>query len=167
MAFSIIPFLLLGLPIAEIAVFILVGQYIGLLPTLAMIFITAVLGSLLLRVQGFGLLRRIQAETERGAVPGRELVHGVMILVAGLLLLTPGFITDVLGFLLFIPPVRDAGWALLRERIVVMTSSRFGGAARQARPNGRPSEPVIDLDSDDFERNPDSSSPWGDKGPRR
>lgn len=165
MAFSLVPFLLLALPIAEIAVFILVGQYIGLLPTLAMIFVTAVLGSLLLRVQGFGLLQRIRTETERGAVPGRELVHGVMILLAGVLLLTPGFITDTLGFLLFIPAVRDAGWKLLRERIVVMTSSRFGGGVGD-RPRSEPGEPVIDLDAEEFERDPDPSSPWVGKGSR-
>lgn len=161
MAFSLIPFLLLALPVAEIAVFIVVGQYIGLLATLAMILVTAVIGSALLRIQGFGLLRRIGRETEQGRVPGRELVHGVMILIAGVLLLTPGFITDALGFLLFVPAVRDLGWRLLSERIVLMSSSGFAAHAesgRDARP-GR-GEPVIDLDAEDFERKTDPSSPW-------
>lgn len=161
MAFSIVPFLLLVLPVAEIAVFIVVGQYIGLLPTLAMILFTAVLGSFLLRVQGFGLLQRIRQETEQGRVPGRELVHGVMILVAGILLIVPGFITDALGFLLFIPAVRDIGWRLLRDRIVVMSTAGFAGQGRQNRPSRE--EHVIDLDSKDFERTPDPSSPWGDR----
>ena len=156
MAFSLIPLLLLALPVAEIAVFILVGQYIGLLPTLAMILVTAVIGSALLRVQGFGLLQRIRRESEQGRIPGRELVHGVMILVAGVLLLTPGFITDTLGFLLFIPAVRDLGWKLLRDRIVSMSSTRFGGRAG----GSRPSRGVIDLDPEEFERDPDRSSPW-------
>lgn len=162
MAFSIIPFLLLVLPVAEIAVFIVVGQYIGLLATLAMILFTAVLGSFLLRVQGFGLLQRIRLETEQGRVPGRELVHGVMILVAGILLIVPGFITDALGFLLFVPAVRDIGWRLLRDRIVVMSTSGFPGRGQRGR--SASGDRVIDLDSKDFERTPDSSSPWaGDK----
>ena len=140
MAFSLIPFLLLALPVAEIAVFIVVGQYIGLLATLAMILVTAVIGSALLRIQGFGLLQRIGREAEQGRVPGRELVHGVMILIAGVLLLTPGFITDAIGFLLFVPAVRDLGWRLLSDRIVLMSSSGFAaraGRGHDARPGAR------------------------------
>ena len=167
MAFSLVPLLLLALPVAEIAVFIVVGQYIGLFPTLAMILVTAVIGSALLRIQGFGLLQRIRQETERGRVPGRELVHGVMILVAGVLLLTPGFITDTLGFLLFVPAVRDAGWRVLRDRIVVMSSSGFAARAGARDPRAAPAEPVIDLDAEDFERNPDPSSPWAGRDGRR
>lgn len=162
MPFSIVPLVLLGLPIAEIAVFIVVGQYIGLWPTLGMILLTAVIGSMLLRIQGFGLLARIKEETGEGRVPGRELVHGVMIMLAGILLLTPGFITDVLGILLFIPPIRDAGWRLLKDRIVVVTpfgGPRGPGAAREPRNRGTP---VIDLGSEDFRRDPDSDSPWTD-----
>ncbi|TPW27259.1 FxsA family protein [Pararhizobium mangrovi] len=176
MAFSLIPFMLLALPIAEIAVFILVGQYIGLLPTVGIILLTAVLGSILLRVQGFGLLARIREESEKGRVPGRELVHGVMILVAGVLLLTPGFITDTLGFLLFVPPIRDAAWKLLRERIVIMSASGFrrpgrmdpdaGAHGRPGGPRGRRGEPVIDLGSDEFESKPDPSSPWNSRDDR-
>lgn len=166
MKFSLIPLLLLALPVAEIAVFIIVGQYIGLFPTLAMILVTAIIGSALLRIQGFGLLRRIRQETEAGRVPGRELVHGVMILVAGVLLLTPGFITDTLGFLLFIPAVRDLGWNLLRDRIVVMSSSGFATRGSSGPgPRASRGKPVIDLDPQDFERNPDHSSPWA--GPHK
>ena len=163
MAFSFIPLLLLALPVAEIAVFVVVGQYIGLLPTLAMILVTALIGSALLRIQGFGLLQRIRLETEQGRVPGRELVHGVMILIAGLLLLTPGFITDALGFLLFIPAVRDLAWSLLRNRIVMMSSPGLSGGAGGRRAHPSHGKPVIDLDAEDFERNPDPSSPWAER----
>lgn len=160
MPFSLAPFVLLGLPVAEIAVFIVVGRHIGVLPTLGMVLLTAVLGSILLRVQGFGLLARMRQEVENRRVPGRELVHGLMILLAGVLLITPGFITDALGFLLFIPPVRDLAWRLLKDRIVVMTP--FGGrtqpgAAREPPASGRP---VVDLETGEFRRDPDSSSPW-------
>lgn len=173
MRFSIVPFLLLAMPIAEIAVFILVGQQIGLLPTLGLILFTAVLGAILLRVQGFGLLQRISSEAQAGRVPGRELVHGVMILVAGVLLLTPGFVTDTLGFLLFIPAVRDLGWRLVRDRVIIVA---HGMGGRRARGSGRgpghggPGEPVIDLDEADFERNPSPDSPWRSEdkpGPER
>lgn len=171
MPFSIIPFVLLVVPIAEIAAFILIGQQIGLLPTLAMILVTAIIGSILLRVQGFGLLNRIREETEAGRLPGRQLVHGVMILIAGVLLLTPGFITDGLGFLLFVPAVRDAAWRLLQKRIVIVASSRGGfrsgpggarspdGSGRGRRPDGAP---VIDLEEEEFRRDPDPDSPWRD-----
>jgi UPF0716 protein FxsA len=85
-----------------------------------------------------------------------------MILVAGILLIVPGFITDTLGVLLFIPPVRDFGWRLLKERIVVISASRFGGR-RQPRGGREPSPgapPVIDLEAGEFEHNRDRPSPW-------
>lgn len=162
---SLIPILLLVVPLLEIAAFVVIGGEIGVLATLAMVFVTAVIGSILLRVQGFGLLRRIQEVTEQGGVPGRELVHGVMILIAGVLLLTPGFVTDTLGFLLFVPAIRDLGWNLVKDRIVV--AGRFGGEAGgfQAGPGrgrGKHSGPTIDLDEDEFSRSPDPDSPWRD-----
>lgn len=163
MPFSIVPFLLLIVPLAEIGAFIVIGREIGVLWTLAMVFVTAVVGSILLRVQGFGLLARIRAETEAGRVPGRELVHGMMILIAGVLLLTPGFITDSIGFLLFIPAVRDAGWALLKNRISIVTAGGFGGDAKQQPRNDPSASRTIDLDEEDFRRDPDSDSPWNRK----
>ncbi|MCR9136940.1 MAG: membrane protein FxsA [Alphaproteobacteria bacterium] len=166
MPFSIIPFLLLIVPLAEIGAFVIIGREIGVLWTLAMVFVTAVVGSILLRVQGFGLLARIRTETEAGRVPGRELVHGVMILIAGVLLLTPGFITDTIGFLLFIPAVRDAGWALLKNRISIVTAGGVGRGATHRANNEPQSSPTIDLDEDDFQRDPDSDSPWNKKKDR-
>jgi len=160
MPFSFVPILLLVIPLAEIAAFIVIGREIGVLWTLAMVFFTAVLGSVLLRVQGFGIVNRIRTEMEAGRMPGRELVHGVMILVAGILLLTPGFITDAMGFLLFIPAVRDAGWRFLRSRITIVSSGgyRSGGASTR-----RGEKPTIDLDESEFERDPNRDSPWAGK----
>jgi UPF0716 protein FxsA len=160
MPFSLIPVLLLVIPLAEIAAFIVIGREIGVLWTLAMVFFTAVLGSVLLRVQGFGIINRIRSEMEAGRMPGRELVHGVMILVAGILLLTPGFITDTMGFLLFIPAVRDAGWHFLRSRISIVTASPQGS---RGAPPDRDRQPTIDLDESEFERDPNRDSPWADK----
>ncbi len=168
---SLIPIILLAVPLMEIAAFVIIGGQIGVWATLGMVFFTAVLGSILLRVQGFGILRRISQIAEKGGVPGRELVHGVMILIAGVLLLTPGFVTDTLGFLLFVPAIRDIGWRLLKDRIVIAgqfsasSSSPFGPGGPGNRNNGGP---TIDLDEDDYSSTPDPDSPWkGGEGPRR
>lgn len=164
MPFSIIPFLLLAIPLLEIGAFIVVGGQIGVLPTLGLVLVTAIAGSILLRIQGFGVINRIRQTIDAGRVPGRELVHGVMILIAGVLLLTPGFITDTLGFLLFIPAVRDAGWALLRDRIVVVGGERNpqsqGGPGSYRHRGGR----TIDLDAEDYSGAPDERSPWRKPG---
>ncbi|WP_136657972.1 FxsA family protein [Nitratireductor sp. XY-223] len=159
MPFTLVPLLLLIVPLAEIGAFIIIGREIGVFWTLAMVFATAVVGSILLRIQGFGLINRIRQETEAGRVPGRELVHGVMILIAGVLLLTPGFITDAIGFLLFVPAIRDAGWALIRNRITIVSDRGFarGGFGNNTRQDG---SPTIDLDDEEFSRDPNSDSPW-------
>lgn len=146
MPFSLIPFLLLAIPLAEIAAFVVIGGQIGVVATLAMIVVTAIIGSILLRVQGFSLIARIQAETDAGRIPGRELVHGVMILIAGVLLLTPGFITDTLGFLLFVPALRDLGWNLVKNRITVVSARGFSERQTWRREDGR----TIDLNEDEY-----------------
>ncbi|MEX6508324.1 FxsA family protein [Jiella sp. M17.18] len=170
MPFALIPFALLLVPVLEIAVFILVGHLIGLWPTLGLVILTAAIGSALLRRQGLGTLGRIQAEIAAGRLPGRELVHGVMIAVAGVLLLTPGLVTDTLGFLLFVPAVRQAVWSALKSRMTVVTSSGFRAAAggTSTGPQPRRSGPdVVDLSGDDYHRHPDPQSPWnrGASGP--
>ncbi len=162
--FSFIPFVLLIFPILEISVFILVGQYIGLLPTLGLIFLTAAIGSVLLRVQGLSILRRLAEENNAGRLPARELVHGGMIVLAGILLITPGFVTDTIGFLLFVPAVRDAAWAFLRTRVsFAFSSSRFETRYENRDPHTKPSDGVIDLDEGEFKRDPDPNSPWRDQ----
>ena len=109
--------------------FILVGGKIGLLWTIALVILSAVAGSLLLRIQGFGAINRIRAELDAGRDPGRELAHGAMIMLAAVLLLIPGFVTDVFGLLLFIPPVRDAAWRFLKRRVVVAAHFRPASVA--------------------------------------
>ena len=145
MPLTLIPFLLLVIPLAEIATFVVVGGQIGVLPTIALVLATAVTGTILLRIQGFGVMARIRTTMDAGGIPGRDLVHGFMIMAAGLLLLTPGFITDTIGLLLFVPPVRDFAWSLIRDRIVVTASASY---RRGPRGDGR----TIDLDEDEFER---------------
>ena len=156
MRLSFLPLLLLALPLAEIAVFVMVGGEIGVLATIGLILATTLAGVLLLRVQGFGTVQRLQAAVENGGTPGRELAHGAMIVLAAFLLILPGFITDVLGFLLFVPWLREQAWRLLRNRVTVVTSFSRSSARRS---------PTIDLDEDEFTRHGDTP-PGGDDAPR-
>lgn len=138
--------LLVGLfivvPIVELYVIIKIGGLIGVLPTLALLLADAVLGALLLRHQGRGAWRRFNQAIAERRFPGREVADGLMIAIGGTLLLTPGFVTDVFGVLLLLPPTRAVARRLLRRyadrRLVVvgMTSGRSGAAGQQA--SGRP-----------------------------
>ena len=98
--------LFIGIPVIEIALFISVGGEIGVLSTLILIVATAVIGTFLLKKQGLATLSRAQQRIEQGEAPLRELFDGVCLLIAGCLLLTPGFLTDSVGFLLLLPWVR-------------------------------------------------------------
>ncbi len=93
-------------PLVEIAVFIEIGGFIGLWPTLAVVIATAAAGAWLLRSQGWEVMNRARATVAGGGFPAREVFDGACILVAGALLLTPGFVTDAAGLLLFVPTVR-------------------------------------------------------------
>jgi UPF0716 protein FxsA len=167
--FPFVPFLLLVIPILEIGVFIIVGGQIGVINTLLAIVLTAFIGTILLRQQGFALLAKAQGQMDQGKLPGKELAHGVMLLAAGLLLLTPGFVTDTIGFLLLVPAVRDGIFAFFKARMQVegfaaQQQSGFGeGGAYYERHSythysSRPESPrpgakdktIIDLDEDDF-----------------
>lgn len=148
---SIIPLFLIVFLFCEIAAFVLVGEQIGVLWTLMLVALTSIAGMMLLRVQGFGILARIQAKMEAGEVPGKDLVHGLMIMIAGVLLLLPGFLGDAIGLLLFIPPVRERAWAFLRKRIVVITPHGAGPGSR-ARGWRRRDGSTIDLDEEEFTR---------------
>ena len=118
-------------PLAEIAAFIQVGDLIGLWPTLATVVATAVIGSILLRHQGLRTLKEIQRQLHDGQLPVDEMLAGLCLFAAGLLLLTPGFITDAIGFALLIPAVRL--WvarrvrARLGQRIVVQAGGSHPG----------------------------------------
>ncbi len=155
----IVSAMLLLLPLAEIATFVVVGSKIGALATVALTIATSVIGAVLMRWQGFGILGRLQRELDKGGSPGRELAHGAMVLLAGVLLLIPGFLTDLLGFLLFIPPIRDLAWRLLRSRATVVTYFSFTGF----RTTHSRDDHIIDLDEDEFSRTTPrkrGSSPW-------
>lgn len=112
------------MPVIEIAVLIEVGAVIGTMPTILLIVGTAVLGTVLLRQQGMGVLRRTQESLNKGEMPVAEVFEGVCLLTAGALLLTPGFVTDAVGFVLLVPPARRWLGRLLLQRLLSRTELR-------------------------------------------
>jgi UPF0716 protein FxsA len=104
--------LLLGLPLVEIYLMIRVGSVIGAFPTVLLSIVTAIIGAWLVRVQGFGIVWRIKEALARDQIPALELVDGGLLLVAGFFLILPGFLTDTVGFVLLIPPLRR--WLIAR-----------------------------------------------------
>ena len=107
--------LLIGLPLAEIATFIQVGQWLGLGPTLALVLLAGLAGILLIRHQSLATLRAVRAALARNQVPAAELADAACVLIAGFLLILPGFISDIVAILLLVRPLRRAifrwiGW---------------------------------------------------------
>lgn len=143
MGFGRILFLVfLIVPLIEIAFFVLIGNAIGLWPTLAGVLITAVIGSLVLRHQGMAVLTELRLQMARGQVPAKALADAALIGAGGLMLLLPGYFSDLIGILLLLPPVRLAIYALLRSRLTVVSSTSY---TAQRAPEG---PQVIDLDDD-------------------
>ncbi|MBU0533320.1 MAG: FxsA family protein [Candidatus Omnitrophica bacterium] len=94
------------IPIIELALLIEIGKHIGVIYTLTIVIVTGVLGAFLAREQGFKTLQKIETEVNGGIMPGEEIIDGVIILCGGILLLTPGLLTDAVGFLALIPVTR-------------------------------------------------------------
>ena len=165
---SILFIFLLLVPIAEIAVFLTVGSMIGVLPTLLIIVLTAIMGAVLLKRQGLAAFVRLQEDARAGRVPAAAIGQAITVGIAGVLLLTPGFITDTVGFLLFVPSVRAWLWRQISGSVKVQQYNPSGpsggpGPGPAGRPY-RPSDPrVIDLEATEVE--PDPTTPWRD-GPR-
>ena len=107
-------------PIIEIAIFIQAGDWFGLGPTLIMIVVTAVIGVSLLRQQGLSTLYKAQLKMNQGEIPAIEMIEGIMLAVAGALLITPGFFTDTIGFLLLIPALRRYLFTTALEKKIKM-----------------------------------------------
>jgi UPF0716 protein FxsA len=120
----------LVVPLLEIYLLLTVGGQIGVLPTVVLVVLTAVVGMALIRIQGVSTLLRLQEKLRRGEPPAEELMTGAALLVAGALLLTPGFFTDTLGFLLLTPSVRRVLFGKLVWRL-------FSPAGGPGRPGGR------------------------------
>lgn len=101
-------FIFVVVPIAELFLLLKLGQAIGLWPTLGIVILTGVVGAYLARYEGMGIMNRIGAELAGGRVPQESLIEALLIFVGGLLLLTPGILTDLFGFSLLFPPARKA-----------------------------------------------------------
>src|ERR671918_2314609 len=121
--------LFIAVPIAELYVIIQVGEAIGLVPTLALLLADALLGSILLRHQGRGAWIRFNRALAEGRLPHKEVFDGVLIILGGALLLTPGFLTDIVGLILLIPPtrafVRALAARLVRRRMALGAPAVF------------------------------------------
>src|SRR3954454_2380329 len=140
--------LFIVVPIAELYVIIQVGQAIGALPTIAILIVDSIVGSLLLKHQGRAAWRRFNEALRAGRVPAREVFDGALVIFGGAFLITPGFISDIIGLLLLIPPTR----AVIRAVTVRFFSRRFvvaavgsaaggAGAARGARTGPQANSP--------------------------
>ena len=135
----------IAVPMIEIALFIQVGGLIGLGWTLLVVLATAVLGTWLVRAQGAMALNNLRSSFNDLRDPTEPLADAAMILIAGVLLLTPGFFTDAIGFALLTPPLRHAAFLWLRRNVKVASFSMGSAEMRQGQPRGRPArDDVID-----------------------
>jgi len=142
--------LFIGVPLIEFMLFFKIGSRIGLTATIATIVLTGIIGAWLTKQQGLRTLRRYQESMSMGKLPHEEVVEGLMILVAGAVLLTPGFLTDAIGFALLIPPVRAALRSTvaqyLKGKVQVAGASMPGVTVEPGQPVRQVEAEVIDVD---------------------
>ncbi len=108
--------LFVGLPLVELAILIKLGQFMGLWPTIGLVIVTGIVGASLARMQGFLVYTRIQHELAAGRMPAEEMIDGLLILIGGVVLLTPGILTDLFGFAMLLPLTRLFFKRWLRKR---------------------------------------------------
>ncbi len=135
--FRLLLALFIVVPLVEIYLLVKVGSLLGPLPTIALVVFTAVFGTLLLRAQGLATLRRVQASFAAGQVPALEMMEGVVLLLCGVLLLTPGFFTDTLGFLCLITPLRRGLIMAVIKRFSVSVAPDGGPPGEQSNRSGQ------------------------------
>jgi UPF0716 protein FxsA len=163
------PLLLLvfiGVPLIEIAVLIQIGGWIGLWPTLGLIILTAIVGSMELRSQGLATVARLREQLDRGELPAQTLFDGVCLLFAGALLLTPGFVTDILGMALFLPPFRRVLRVTVGHKIAERAEVHMAGRDAHGGFHSyhkQPGEDVVDAEYRDV--TPDEEPEDGAKDP--
>ncbi|MGX5914605.1 FxsA family protein [Aliidiomarina sp. Khilg15.8] len=165
--FRILLLLFIALPIIEIAVLLQVGEIIGGWNTLLLIIVTAVAGAALVRQQGALNWQRAQQKLASGEMPGVEMANGLLIFVAGIVLITPGFVTDIMGLLLLIPATRAPIAAALMKRMVVRSAGGSAGFAHfraqgQSKPHQEDDDSVIDGEYE-RKRGPESQIDSDDK----
>lgn len=124
--------LFVAMPIIEIAVLLRIGSALGWLPTLTIVILTAILGTAMLRQQGLATIASARQRLDAGEMPAQQLLEGMLLLIGGVLLLTPGFVTDAFGFACLVPWTRR--W--LSARIAARSTISFGGVAGAAGVSG-------------------------------
>nr|WP_241751195.1 FxsA family protein [Vibrio vulnificus] len=152
LVFPILLLLFICVPIVEIALFIQVGGFIGLWPTIGLVLITAFVGASLVRSQGLQTLMSVQQRLQQGELPAQQIVEGVMLAVSGVLLLTPGFMTDAMGMIVLIPAPRAAIARYLMSKVVV--NGAGGGFHSHYHSEG--------FDRSPFEQDPFYRQPFND-----
>src|SRR3954470_17526076 len=130
--------LFIVVPLAELYVIIQVGQLIGVLPTIALLLLDSILGTILMRSQGRLAWRRFTAATQARRPPAREVIDGALVLLGGAFLLTPGFLTDILGISLLLPPSRAVIRRVLVRRLLTRVTISLTGAPAGMRVPRRP-----------------------------
>ncbi len=134
---ALLVLLFIVVPIVELFVIIQVGGAIGVLPTIALLIADSILGSVLMRAQGRVAWRRFNAALAEGRIPHREVLDGALVIFGGALLLTPGFVSDIFGIVLLLPPTRALVRAIVARRILPrLVVSRFGAPAASTMRGG-------------------------------
>ncbi|MGI2335990.1 MAG: FxsA family protein [Dehalogenimonas sp.] len=110
--------LFIGIPLIELALLIYIGNILGVFPTILIVIVTGLVGAMLAKRQGFAALSKIRSNMAQGTPPGDDILQGGLILIGGLLLLTPGVLTDLIGFALLIPPTRAKAAGALKAFIM-------------------------------------------------
>ncbi len=161
------PLLLLAFIIVPIAELVVIGQVsarIGLGFTLALLLVDSLIGAVLIRREGRRAWRAFRRALEEVRWPGDEVAQGALVLVGGALLLTPGFLTDVVGLLAVLPPTRALASRLLRRWVVARTVGSGGLWAKRPERSRSPDEEAIDVEIVSVERNPPSEEPDDNRG---
>jgi UPF0716 protein FxsA len=159
-------------PLAELYVIYQVGDAIGILPTLAILVADSLLGSWLLKSQGRTVWRRFNETMRAGRIPHREVVDGVLVIFGGAFLITPGFLTDIVGVLLLLPPTRGMFRGLVTRRVGVRTAFAAGDRVRMRRDPGTAGDDFVEgtaheRDEPNFELPPRTAEPNGGSEPNR
>jgi len=150
---------MLGAVFIEIAGMIIVGSRIGVMATLALLALAMVAGFALLRHFGQGYIARAQHDLEQGKIPERAIVDGAIHFIACLLLIVPGFVTDIFALMLFVPPVRDLLWRVLSKRMVVRAYPEHWNKKKQQEKKAK-TPPTIELEAQDYQARDPENSPW-------
>ncbi len=142
--------LFIAIPLLEIAVFIQLGQTVGVLATILLVIVTAVVGTMVLHAQGFAVLQRANETMQRGAPPIEPVMEGILLLISGAFLLTPGLITDAVGAALLVPPLRQFVARQILKRALGGTFFDISVFGQSGQPDN--DQPGFDREQSPFQR---------------